>query len=370
MIFTSPSKRNDYKTIIFVLSALAWVGALIVLLLYSPKYLPDGDLLLSTDFEGILNQDNSVCTKDFGCWISTENGVLLTEKAGFRESTGVRLIAAGGQESSLRWDLPNPRRFDFLLFKGRIRVEDIEAGENAWNIARCLLYFQDQRGTPRWDYPHSAEGVLGSSPWLEFVKVFPVPIFAVSAHVLILNSAKSGSMWIDDISLQPVRVNHQFFRNRDILLGLGILLLFAFLLNLKIWEGIGWMIPIMILASLLGVVCRHAYFEEIASVLNIRVGTLKKIGHFLIFCAMGISSSLWLKRRSTTQGRIGMSIYHAVYIFAALALLSAVTEFLQLFTLDRTPRLTDYLIDLCGSLLGVLLGFTMTRVCRIEPSNS
>jgi VanZ family protein len=349
---------------LFILSAVVWVGALIALLLYYPKYLPDGDLLLSSDFEGIFKKDNQVCTKDFGCWTCTEDGVLIVEKAGFGESTGVRLMPTEDQGSSFQWDLLNPRRFAFLEFKGRIRVEDIKKGQNPWNIARCLLYFQDLRGTRRWDYPHSAEGLSGSSPWIEFSKVFPVPDFAVSAHVLIQNSAKSGTMWIDDISLQPLRVNHQFFRDRNILLGLGAILLFVFVFTLKIWQDFGWMIPVIILVGALGVLCRQVYFEEISSVLNIRVEVLKKIGHFIVFLAMGTSSSLWLQRRSTARGRVGMSIYHAMCLFAVLALFAAVTEFLQLFTLDRTPRLTDYFIDLSGSLLGVLLGFTMTRACK------
>ncbi|MBN1830544.1 MAG: VanZ family protein [Deltaproteobacteria bacterium] len=274
----------------------------------------------------------------------------------------------GEKASSLRWDLPNSRRFDFLQLKGRVRVEDIKKGLNPWNIARCLLYFQDLRGTRRWDYPHSAEGLSGSSLWVEFSKVFPVPDFAESAHVLIQNSAKSGTMWIDDISLQPLRMNHQFFRNRNILLGVGAILILVFLFIMKIWEGFGWMIPAIILVGALGVLCRQAYFEEIASVLSIKVEVLKKIGHFIIFLAMGTSSSLWLRRRSNARGRIGKSIYHAMCLFASLALFAAVTEFLQLLTLDRTPRLTDYLIDLSGSLLGVLLGFTMTRTCRTRFS--
>lgn len=279
-------------------------------------------------------------------------------------------MPVGEQASSLQWDLPNPRRFDFLELKGRVRVQDIKTGQDPWNIARCLLYFQDLRGTRRWDYPHSAEGLSGSSRWIEFSKVFPVPDFAVSAHVLIQNSAKSGTMWIDDISLQPLRVNHQFFRNRNILLSVGAILTVVFLFTLRIWEGFGWVIPVIIFLGALGVLCRQSYFEEISSVLNIRVEVLKKIGHFIVFLAMGTSSSLWLQRRSTTRGRIGVSIYHAMSLFAVIALFAAVTEFLQLLTLDRTPRLIDYLIDLSGSLLGVLLGFTITRACKTGLSKS
>ncbi len=367
-MFTSPSKRYHSTAVTLTLSAVAWVGALIALLMYYPKYLPDGDLLLSSDFEDILKYDNRVCTKDFECWTCTKNGVFIVEKAGFGESTGVRLFAVEEQGSSLQWDLPNPRRFDFLELKGRIRVQDIKTGQDPWNVARCLLYFQDLRGTRRWDYPHSAEGLSGSSPWIEFSKVFPVPDFAVSAHVLILNSAKSGTMWVDDISLRPLRVNHQFFRDRNILLGLGVILLFAFVFTLKIWEGYGWMLPVIILVGVLGVLCRNAHFEEIASVLNIRAEVLKKIGHFIVFLAMGASSSLWLHRRSTTRNRTDMSIYHAMRLFAALALFAALTEFLQLLTPDRTPRLTDYLLDLSGILLGILLVFIKGKTSRIRPS--
>jgi VanZ family protein len=175
-------------------------------------------------------------------------------------------------------------------------------------------------------------------------------------------------MWIDDISLRPLRVNHQFFRDRNILLGLGVILLFAFVFTLKIWEGYGWMIPAIILVGALGVLCRNTHFEEIASVLNMSAEVVKKIGHFIVFLAMGTTSSLWLYRRSTTRSRMGMSIYQAVYLFAALALFAALTEFLQLLTLDRTPRLTDYLIDLSGILLGVLLVFFTGKRSRIRPS--
>lgn len=364
------SKWFHSKSVMFALAAIAWVGALFALISYCPKYLPGGNLLLYTDFEGIHKRDGKICIKDFGCWTCSENGVLLIEKAGFQASTGVRLMPEGAWGAFMLWDLKDPKRYDFLEFRGRMRVENISIGRASWDIARCLLYFQDREHKRRFDYPHTAKGLSGSSPWMEFSKVFPVPDFAVSAHLMIQNSAKSGTMWIDDISLRPARLNHQFFRNRNILFGLGVFLLIIFLFSLKIWEGFGWMIPVIILVSALGVLCRHTYLEEIASVLNIRVEVLKKGGHFLIFFAMGISFSLWLQRRTTIPDGNGMSIYHAVCLFAALALFAAITEFLQLFTLDRTPRLTDYLFDLSGILLGVLCVFIIGKRYRNRPSKT
>lgn len=367
-MFISSPKRYYSGMILLALSAVTWIGAMIVLLMYYPKYLPDGDLLLSSDFEGILKQGNRVCTKDFGCWNRSNNGVLITDNGGFGESTGVRLMSTGEQGSSLRWDLPNPERFDFLELKGKMRVEDIKGGKEPWDIARCLLYFRDIAGNSRWDYPHSAEGLSGSSPWVEFAKTFQVPGFAVSAHVLIHNDAKSGTMWIDDISLQPLRLNHQFFRYRNILLGVGAILALTFFFKLKIWEDFGWIILVVLVISVLGVLCPDIYMRQIAGILNIKVEMLKKTGHFIVFLAMGTLSSLWLQRRLFIRDSIGKSIYHAVCLFAVLALFAAVTELLQLFTIDRTPTLVDYLIDLSGILVGILLGFIITRRCRVGHS--
>ena len=367
-MFISFPKRYYSGVILLALSAVAWIGAMIVLLISSPKYLPDGGLLLFSDFEATQREGDKLCTKDFGCWTCSENGVLLVEKAGFGSSTGVRLTPAGAWGAFMLWDLKDPKRYDFLEFRGRMRVENIVIGKESWDIARSLLYFKDRKGKSRWDYPHTAKGLSGSSPWIEFSKVFLVPDFAISAHLMIQNSAKSGTIWIDDISLRSARLNHQFFRNRNILLGLGVIILFAFLFILKIWEDFGWMIPVIILVIALGVLCRHTYLEEIARVLNIRIEVLKKGGHFLFFLAMGSSFSFWLQRRSTIPGRISLSIFHVVSLFAALALFAAVTEFLQLLTLDRTPRLIDYLFDLSGIFLGVLLVFIFRRTHRIGPS--
>jgi len=271
---------------------------------------------------------------------------------------------------SIKLDAPGFSRVlsCFLELKGKMRVEDIKGGKEPWDIARCLLYFRDIDGNSRWDYPHSAEGLSGSSPWVEFAKTFQVPNFAVSAHVLIHNNAKSGTMWVDDISLQPSRLNHQFFRYRNILLGVGAILALTFFFKLKIWEDFGWIILVVLVISVLGVLCPDIYMRQIAGILNIEVEMLKKTGHFIVFLAMGTLSFLWLQRRLVILDSIGKSIYHVVCLFAVLALFAAVTELLQLFTIDRTPTLVDYLIDLSGALSGVLLGFIVTWRCRVGPS--
>jgi hypothetical protein len=348
------------RSVILFLTVVAWVGALTILVLYSPKYLPAGDLLLFTDFDSVQKRDNRICTNDFGCWTCKGN-VSLAEKTDFETSAGVKLTPSGKWGSTILWNLHNPQRFDFLEISGKIRTEEIIMGKEGFDIARVLLYFVDHEGRPRWNYPHTAKGLIGSSPWMKFSNTFQVPDFALSAHVLIQNGAKSGSMWVDHISLRPARLNHQFFRNRNILLGIGILLALAFLYILNIWKNFGWIIPVILAVSALGVLCPDIYMQQIAGILKIKVVMLKKTGHFLVFLTLGISCSLWLQHRSKAKNSIGMSMLHMLCLFLALALFAALTEFLQLLTIDRSPALMDYLTDISGIFIGLLLAFLLRR---------
>jgi hypothetical protein len=345
----------------FALGTIVWLAALGALILYCPKYLPDGELLLSSDFEGMHKKNNYIYTQNFACWHCTKNGVSLLENAGFASSTGVKLTPAGKWGSSIQWDLTNPQRFSFLEFRGRMRVENIMMGEASWQNARFLVCFKDREGVRHWDYPHIAGQLSGYSPWIEFSNTFQVPDFAVSAHVLIQNSGKSGTMWVDDISLRPARLNSQYFRNRNILLGWGVALALAFIVTFKIWGDFGW-VPITILAAcILGVLCPEVYIEKIANNFNIKVAVLKKVGHLLIFLVIGTAFPLCFRRRLSAQSRETMSITFAVLMFMALALFAAMTEFLQLLTIDRTPNLSNYLVDICGILTGILLAFIVAK---------
>ena len=52
-----------------------------------------------------------------------------------------------------------------------------------------------------------------------------------------------------------------------------------------------------------------------------------------------------------------IAIPHVVVLFVGLSLFAAITEFMQLITIDRTPDVSDWLIDIAGILLGILIAW-------------
>lgn len=346
--------------ILLFLSSFIWLGAFAALVVLCPRYLPDGEVLLFSNFDEIKRDDDTSLTLPKP-WRCSKEGVVWELDAGFAGSAGVRLTALEKGHSYMQWDLNEPRRFSFLKFRGKMRTENIIEGKESWHTASFIVFFRDEEGRSLWENPHLAGNLSGSSAWREFSQVFPVPNSAVSAHVMIHNNAISGAMWCDDFFLGPVCLNPQYGYYRNLLLVLGGILVLIYAIALKIWRGSGWLALVIVVVIVLGALCPKSYMEVAGNYLQVNVTTVQKIGHLLVFIMLGIISSIFLNRRVNIPGNGRISIKHALLLFVGLSWFAAMTEFMQLLTIDRRPAVSDWLIDSVGILLGISIAWVSLR---------
>ena len=120
-----------------------WIGTLVALILFVPKYLPDGEVLLVSDFEKVTTNDSESNHIDPGPWHYSTNAIVWEEGTGLAESACIRLNALQKSPPYLEWNLVNPQRFSFLKFDGSMRTENIIEGEMDWNTARFIVFFKE-----------------------------------------------------------------------------------------------------------------------------------------------------------------------------------------------------------------------------------
>ena len=94
---------------------------------------------------------------------------------------------------------------------------------------------------------------------------------------------------------------------------------------------------------------------------------MKKIGHLLIFIVLGSVSFHWLRHKFSANSKTP-ALLHVVLLFMGLSLFAAVTEFLQLVSVDRNPFVTDWLFDLIGILMGILLACFFARIPELRKN--
>jgi len=352
---------TSIKATIAVAGSILWLCALAAWIYFCPQYIPESDYLLFSSFDSLPRKEVQKGQLIIEPWHDIARGVIWEAESGYKGSAGIKLLSDGETSSYLKWTLANPQKYSFLEFRGKMRTENIVVGENEWNAARFLVYFTDIDGKGRWDYPHEAVRLLGSHPWQEYSKIFPVPGFAVTANVFVQNNSKSGTIWCDEISLRPLYLNSAYFFYKNGLSVSGILLGIFLIFATEVWKNGRRIIFVLLATIILGVVCSNVYLEMLAKNLSIDLFAVKKIGHFILFSLLGFLSIRWLNERLQTHSRPAVGLTHAILTLCGLLIFAAITEFIQFLTIDRDPSIIDFLIDMIGILAGISIGCVVKR---------
>jgi VanZ family protein len=146
------------------------------------------------------------------------------------------------------------------------------------------------------------------------------------------------------------------------------LLIIVLLFKSKVWKNSGWLILIVITAIIFGVLCPNNYLEIVASNLNIDVSVMKKIGHLSMFLLLGTVSFHWLRHRFNANIKNTLALLHAVLLFMGLSLFAAMTEFLQVVTVDRNAFVAEWLLDLVGIVMGMLLSCFFMKIPKLRKT--
>lgn len=258
----------------------------------------------------------------------------------------------GNGTVALRQTLKNIKRGQPVKLEADMKIREVGSGEKVWEAARIIFVGMDDNGRSIYSLPHILAMTNGTDDWLRYSKVFLPTAEAASYYVEIQLVNVKGTIWVKGLSLKPVKETSAY----RLLWSLTVLawtmvtvwlltpyrhLIFASNRNILLVI----MVAIAVFGALVPVYLKYEVVLLLGSLhpwLDSEV-TLFRVGHFLVFCLL---STVVFWRASA--GRSGM------FRIGLLILFAMVTEILQLLVEGRTPRVTDFLVDISGIGVGLL----------------
>ncbi|MDF7800859.1 VanZ family protein [Pontiellaceae bacterium B1224] len=306
------------------------------------------------------------------------------------------IVPKGGKTADLRFDLPGAVDFSCIRVSGSIRTENVVQGKYAWSSARLLLIQRDAKG--KWiPGTHSLLNEQGTVPWTSQVQEFEVDPGAASAEVVLQMIGESGMAQFKEISAVPVHLKRSFrvLRILFCFLWIGMAVLYFKRCRLD-RRKFRILILLNVIVILCGTLMPGEWIEDASEQLkekvsksirkpaapktenkgqtivpkkapdvsaaeskrmdqfNAVVGGAHRMGHFTLFASLCflVYCSAWREKQ------------HPIYYLKVgldILLFAAVSESLQFLTMDRTPGISDWMIDLYGMLLALIL-FLLLRV--------
>jgi VanZ family protein len=259
--------------------------------------------------------------------------------------------------------------------KAMIRCKDVVPGKKPWNTARLIMEQRDGIAT-QWNLPHSVALFSGTNPWKAYSSTFVIAPGTRELRVTAQLANCTGSMWLKDLSLIPVRQATWYgWAQKTIFSAWGLYLFFV--LGSCMGSGkqnflkillVGLFALILVGTSMPGQIKKqitkeveeqvHTYSSELIDTFKNIEQTfhrlipwnISKIAHFVLFLGFGILLT------SITPLNSGL------YILLHLMLFAGATEFIQFYVDGRTPLAGDSLIDTIGGLLGIFMANSIKRI--------
>jgi hypothetical protein len=286
-------------------------------------------------------------------------------------------VLPGGESAGINFRLPEAVRYDRIRVHGRMKLDGVIEGKNPWRCARLLLVQYD--GRDKWIPGH--HGVVaekGTRDWETHSDVFELDPHAVHIDLVIHQSGSEGSAEFDRLVAEPVQLRPSFRWWRMLFaaawVSMGALyfrrcrlhhrkLRLLILLN-AVAIIAGTMMPERWIADTVRQARKemvsaiektprhqpstpaaepagHTDADEMISQFSAKVGGLHGFGHFALFGSLCFL--LYLSAALEGQSRS----YFFKVAFDVL-LFAGVTESLQYLTLDRTPGIHDWFLDVSG----------------------
>jgi hypothetical protein len=259
-------------------------------------------------------------------------------------------------------------RYSLLRLSINIKTDSVPPGRGPWNTARVVLASHDQKGAPMWHLPHVLAALRDTRDWEHHEAVFAVAPEATGVSVFVQLAQTTGTMWVKDISLQPVMEKASFHKfhgaavilwtavalwivvpmirsaygspRHGAILALGLAILLAVLMPENLKEHLGSsLFPSFVEPIVTPPVASVFRFTPLLPDLDIY-----KAGHFFMFAMLAVAA---LYRRPHPVSRAQMLGY--------LLLFALVTEILQLLVSGRSAQLGDVLVDGAGMITGLML---------------
>ena len=288
-------------------------------------------------------------------------------------------VLPGGNTASIHLRVPNASHYDRIRVQGRMKLDGVVAGENSWRCARLLLIQYDARN--QWIPGH--HGVVakkGTRDWKAYEDVFKLDPCAVHADLVIQQLGREGSAEFDRLVAEPVRLRPSFrwWRMAFAMTWLSMAVLYFRRCRLH-HRRLRVLILLNAIAIVFGTLMPEKWIEDTSEYARIEaVRIIEKTGAHTIPVA---SSQAPSTNRDSDQKKIDQfskvigsahglghfslfaTLCFLIYLSAALEgqsrsyffrvafdvlLFAGITESLQYLTLDRTPGVLDWFVDVCG----------------------
>jgi VanZ family protein len=326
-------------------------------------------------------------------------------KGDISESNGVITlhVPANGKRADLRFKLDRATEFSIIRVSGSIRTDHVVEGKHSWRSARILLTQRDDKG--KWiSVKHSLPPKQDTVPWTNQSQEFEIHPLTFSAELVIKHTGKSGTAHFKDVVAQPMEIKTSYTWFRILFVISWVLMGLLYFRRCRLnHRKLRILILLNTVAILFGTLMPGDWLENISQQLKQKTSVTflqlaaskieskgkpvavsinspvivvakskqmeqfnpviagpQKIGHFVLFASLCflVYCSAWIEKQ------------HPVYYFKVgldILLFAGVTESLQYLTMDRTPSVSDWIIDIFGLLTAFTLFLTIRFIAHFIP---
>ena len=321
------------------------------------------------------------------------------------ESNGVYTLRVpnNGKSAVIRFKVDGATAFSVIRLSGSIRTDHVVEGKYFWKSARLLLIQRDDKGKMI-SRKHDVLTKHGSVLWTDQTEEFDIDPIAFSVEVVIQQTGKSGIAQFKGVVAQPVKIKTSFtwFRILFAIAWVFMALLYFHRCRLN-HRKLNMLILLNTIAILFGTLMPGDWLGSISEQLkekvsesihqpaaskvesevkpavskkspdilaetrlmrqfNSVVASPQKLGHFVLFASLCflVYCSAWLEKQHPIYYlKVGMDIL----LFAGVA------ESLQHLTMDRTPNVSDWVIDIFGLLAAFVFFLIMRFIAQFIPAS-
>ena len=246
---------------------------------------------------------------------------------------------------------------EFLRLTGSVSGEDIVPGESNWEAARIIYLELDDSGKHDRRKRHELVSLNGTEPMQEFSADIALSETTKALKIAMQMHKTTGKMEVSALALHRTELSPEYKTSRLWLVGGWCLLLLwcVYLLFRAAPTAAGGAFVLVVgLVFVLGILSPgsvnsrvFAWMEETAGISS---DHMEYVAHFVGFMLFGLLLKILQPRRLF------------LILVAVCALVSLVSEVLQLMTLDRSLQLIDLIINFSGAVLGVIIGYLVLRI--------
>lgn len=268
---------------------------------------------------------------------------------------------------SIKQTLENIPKGQFVRLSGVMKVKNVGRGGEIWQAARIIFVAVDAEGRSMYNVPHVLVMLNGTADWEFYSKVFVAVSHAVRYYVEVQLVNVTGVMWVKDLSLLPVKetLSFRLFQSASVLLWLVVTIWILAPYRREIFTSKGNVLILLMLiaalfASLASTDLKHGFIELLKPFLPWveDEAMIFRVGHFLAYSLISVAVFWAVKAKRSSRA--------VIICFCLLVIFSMLTEVLQYLVDGRTPRISDFFVDVFGVISGFIILYILSPSLKMS----